>query len=74
MAWQEGDGVWTVSQPDPGNCTIEPRLLIAGASEPDWSPAANAPGPRAGCVPARGSLVVVTLPGEAARSQRVRVK
>jgi len=43
--WQEGDGVWTAELPAGDDCSaIRPRLLIAGASEPDWSPAAVAPG------------------------------
>jgi hypothetical protein len=43
--WQEGDGVWTAELPAGADCSaIRPRLLIAGASEPDWSPAAVSPG------------------------------
>ncbi|MBB4662229.1 TolB family protein [Conexibacter arvalis] len=45
--WQEGDGVWTAPLPAGDDCAeIRPRLLIPGASEPDWSPAAVNPGPR----------------------------
>ena len=46
MAWQEGDGIWTVSHPNVDDCAITPVLTIPGASEPDWSPAAVAPAPR----------------------------
>jgi hypothetical protein len=46
IAWQEGNGVWTEGLP--ANCSDgEPHLLIAGATEPDWSPADVNPGPRA---------------------------
>lgn len=46
MAWQEGDGIWTIALP-PGRCAEgAPRLTIPGASEPDWGPAAVNPGPR----------------------------
>ncbi len=46
MAWQEGDGIWTIALP-PGRCAEGvPRLTIPGASEPDWGPAAVNPGPR----------------------------
>ena len=46
LAWQEGDGVWTVTFPE-GNCGRGvPRLTIPGASEPDWGPAPVNPGPR----------------------------
>lgn len=45
IAWQEGNGVWTEMLP--ANCVDgEPRLLIAGATEPDWGPADVNPGPR----------------------------
>ncbi len=46
MAWQEGDGIWTITLP-PGDCGAGvPRLTFPGASEPDWGPAAVNPGPR----------------------------
>jgi hypothetical protein len=46
LAWQEGSGIWTMSYPS-GNCADgQPRLLIAGASAPDWSPAPVSPGAR----------------------------
>ena len=45
LAWQEGDGVWTMSL-TPDCKRGVPRLLIAGASEPDWGPADVNPGPR----------------------------
>ncbi len=46
MAWQEGDGIWTITLP-PGRCADGvPRLTFPGASEPDWGPAAVNPAPR----------------------------
>lgn len=45
IAWQEGDGIWTTALPATG-CAGAPKLTIAGASEPDWGPAAINPGPR----------------------------
>jgi hypothetical protein len=42
LAWQEGNGVWTEDLP--ADCSQgTPHLLIPGASEPDWGPAAVAP-------------------------------
>ncbi|QIG45184.1 hypothetical protein G5V58_22615 [Nocardioides anomalus] len=46
VAWQEPDGIWV--KDDPADCTApQPRLLVAGGSEPDWSAAAANPAPRA---------------------------
>jgi hypothetical protein len=46
IAWQEGDGIWSATFPG-GDCArAVPRLLIAGAAEPDWGPAPVNPGPR----------------------------
>ncbi|HST40039.1 MAG TPA: hypothetical protein VLK58_11045 [Conexibacter sp.] len=45
LVWTEPDGLWTMAQA--GTCTgDQPRLLIAGAAEPDWGPAPVNPGPR----------------------------
>lgn len=42
MVWQEPDGVWLKT--NPGTCdNPQPRLLIAGGSQPDWSAAPLAP-------------------------------
>lgn len=44
--WERGDGIWTV--PTAGGCAGGQRLLIPGASEPEWGPAdpgAAAPAP-----------------------------
>src|SRR4029077_8863672 len=51
LYWQEGDGVWSapIAAPLPASACGTPVLLVAGASEPDASPAANAPGPRPAC-------------------------
>jgi hypothetical protein len=55
LAWQEGNGVWTVSQPSIDDCNIEPKLTIPGASEPDWSPANVNPAPRPVPTPTPGA-------------------
>jgi hypothetical protein len=53
LAWQEGDGIWTVGVPQAlDSCTgftTPPALRIPGATSPDLSPAANNPGARPGC-------------------------
>lgn len=55
--WQEGDGVYRADLPVDGGCEgWVVRRLIDGATEPDWSPAAAAPGPR----------TAVSAPGPAA--------
>jgi Ca2+-binding RTX toxin-like protein len=48
LAWQEGDGVWIVTGFPATGCpaSFPSAATIAGGSEPDWSPAANAPAPR----------------------------
>ena len=44
LAWTEPDGVWVKSTP--GTCdSPQPKLMIPGASEPDFGPAANDPKP-----------------------------
>jgi hypothetical protein len=37
LAWGEPDGVWI--KPSALDCTVQPSLVIPGASEPDWGPA-----------------------------------
>lgn len=52
LAWQENDGIWTDSVPaDVNSCGGygTAALTIPGGTDPDLSPAANAPGPRPGC-------------------------
>jgi hypothetical protein len=52
LAWQEGDGVWVAQIPSNlASCGAISgiKLLIPGAKHPDFSPAANSPGPRPGC-------------------------
>jgi hypothetical protein len=51
IAWQEGNGVWTMGLPAEGCQAGTPRLLIEGASDPDWGPANVNPGPRPGPKP-----------------------
>jgi hypothetical protein len=58
IAWQEGNGVWAEGLPE--NCVDgEPHLLIAGASEPDWGPAAVNPGPRTSPSPPASPVALV---------------
>jgi hypothetical protein len=38
LAWGEPDGVWI--KPGALDCAVQPALVIPGASEPDWGPAA----------------------------------
>jgi opacity protein-like surface antigen len=46
LAFQQGDGIHVMSFPS-GNCLDgQPRLAIAGASQPDWGPAPVNPGER----------------------------
>ena len=50
LVWGEGDGIWRGEMPDlSGGCVAPPsgRLIIPGASNPDWSPAGvpTVPGP-----------------------------
>lgn len=55
MAWQEPDGIWVKS--DPSDCEVpQPRLLIAGGSEPDWSAAPLAPAARSFTVTKRPAV------------------
>jgi hypothetical protein len=52
LAWQEDDGVWTMSVPaDLADCAGfgTPALRVAGARNPDLGPAAINPGPRPPC-------------------------
>jgi len=37
LAWEEPDGVWV--KRSALDCTVQPSLVIPGASEPDWGPA-----------------------------------
>ena len=45
LAWQEGDGIWTAQITTLSDCAALPpaALRIAGASEPDFGPAATQP-------------------------------
>ena len=38
VAWEEPTGVWMSADPVPG-CVVQPRLVLPGASEPDFSAA-----------------------------------
>jgi hypothetical protein len=52
LAWQEDDGVWTISVPaNPLECGAygTPQLRIPGAKNPDLSAAPLGPGPRPPC-------------------------
>jgi hypothetical protein len=63
LAYQMGDGIWAFDQPDPANCDVQPRLLIPGASEPDFGPADVNPGPRAQPAPPAGAPKPAPAPG-----------
>ena len=42
LAWQEPDGIWVIgaTTTDDSKCAdVQPKLTIAGGSEPDWGPA-----------------------------------
>ncbi|WP_110206211.1 hypothetical protein [Nocardioides daejeonensis] len=39
-AWQEPDGIWMIQLGVTAPCTIEPALVVAGGSQPSYSPAA----------------------------------
>jgi hypothetical protein len=68
IAWQEGNGIWVMNLPPEGCGAGTPRLLIEGASDPDWGPAGVNPGPRSTpkpvpVDPARGEPAPTTAPG-----------
>lgn len=49
LAWQENDGVW-LGAPGDLSCPLpQPALVVAGARQPDLSPAPLSPGSRPGC-------------------------
>jgi hypothetical protein len=67
IAWQEGNGVWAEGLP--ANCADgQPHLLIAGASEPDWGPAAVNPGPRIAPAPPAPPVTVVPAKAKPAKA------
>jgi WD40 repeat protein len=75
LTWQEGDGVWVMSIGH--RCEGKPRLVIPGATEPDWGPADVGGGGAAVSVPRavsrRGTLrVSVTCPGRCRASATAR--
>ncbi|MGB0119699.1 MAG: hypothetical protein WBP55_01950 [Solirubrobacterales bacterium] len=45
LIWEEPDGIWLKTNMDTCD-SPQPGLLIEGASEPEWGPAAVNPGPR----------------------------
>jgi hypothetical protein len=50
LAWHENDGIWSVPNVDIGACTSgTPSLIVPGANEPDFGPAAVNPGARPPC-------------------------
>jgi hypothetical protein len=77
LAWQEGNGIWAMDLP--ADCSQgQPHLLIPGATEPDWGPAAVAPPARIPAAipapPATGSGTKAAAPrgaGGTARSVSV---
>ncbi len=68
LVWGEGDGIWRGEMPDlSGGCVAPPsgRLIIPGASNPDWSPAGvpTVPGPPPPAPPAPPAPPVPVPPG-----------
>jgi WD40-like Beta Propeller Repeat len=77
LAWGEPDGVWV--KPQALDCTVQPALVIPGATEPDWGPAHPAnPGapatPRAATLKVRAAKRRVTLSVPCATACTVRAK
>jgi hypothetical protein len=64
LAWQEGDGIWTVQINTLGDCAANPpaALRIPGAAEPDFGPAAINPGARRPCGNPGHPVVCVVAP------------
>jgi hypothetical protein len=86
LAWTEGDGIWVGAIGR--DCSGAPKLVIPGASDPDWGPAgAGGSGPGPGPGPAKpGALVprsmtigrrlkiAVTCPGPCRASATARAR
>jgi hypothetical protein len=71
LAWAEGDGIWAAKIGR--DCSGSPRLVIPGASDPDWGPAdagGGSPGPPVPPGPAQPS---VTIPRSVAAGARLRI-
>jgi hypothetical protein len=51
LAWQEGNGIWSDHIPDIANCATigTSKLIVPGATEPDFGPFAVNPGARPAC-------------------------
>jgi hypothetical protein len=61
LAWGEPDGVWV--KPSALDCTVQPSLVIPGATEPDWGPAGvGAPAKPRLSVRAKKRKVTVSVP------------
>jgi len=71
LVWEEPDGVWLKTNPDVCD-DPQPRLLIPGASEPEWGPAPVNPGPRPGSFQVK--QLTKKLKDAAKRGIRFRVK
>lgn len=71
LVWEEPDGVWLKTNPDVCD-NPQPRLLIPGASEPDWGPAKVNPGPRPGSFQVR--QLTTKLKAAARKGIRFKVK
>jgi len=66
LAFAAPDGIWTLRAT--ADCaSAAPALLIGGASQPDWGPAAVAPGPRPPAGTGTGTSGPGTGPGTAAK-------
>ena len=44
LAFESKDGIWV--KPQARDCNVQPKLVLPGASQPDWGPANVAPAPR----------------------------
>jgi len=75
VAWAEGDGVWStpVGALDSTDCSWgKPRLIIAGASQPDWGPAAVSAGASNRPAGAHDRALVVLAPAGIKRAALLR--
>jgi WD40 repeat protein len=65
LTWQEGDGVWAMAIGH--RCEGKPKLVIPGATEPDWGPAGVGGG-------GGGGEPTVSTPATISRGSTLRVR
>ncbi|HEY7629547.1 MAG TPA: hypothetical protein VH817_02540 [Thermoleophilaceae bacterium] len=77
LAWQENDGIWSIPV-DFATCGTmgapQPALIIPGAAEPDFGPAAVSPGARPGCGNPGNPTPCSGPPGQQVTSAVVKAK